>query len=435
MAINTEIRTWFGIGTGVSPREYVRSRGHLLFLVSAAVIFIHLLTQAFVDPEPMSNASDNIFTGIAGAALVLGLALAYPHLHRGLRAIATLGLGLFAVITAIGIHIPHLVAVGATARDVTAVASLAAGVLLIGMGLVLAWKALPRLWLKLALIPAVPIVLLQFILPVTLATFVVNTPRQPLGDASPADYGLTYESVTFENDDGQTLAAWYVPSDNGAAVVLVHGSGKNRTKTLDHAAMLAENGYGALMIDLQGYGESEGSPVAWGWTGGVDVSAAVRYLETREDVEPGRIGALGLSMGGETVMHAAGEYEGIAAVVSEGAGMHTWKEFEQEPGGSFLKYRAIFNVSNAYTAVELISGRDQPPSNKDMIAQIAPRPVLLITAGTSEEGKWGRFLHEAGGPTAQLWETGGGHIDGLSEQPEEYEKRVISLFDEALLGE
>ena len=80
MAINSDIRTWFGIGTGVSLQQYVRSRGHLLFLVGAGVIFVHLLTQAFVDPEPMTDAADNIVTGIAGPALVLGLALAYPHL-------------------------------------------------------------------------------------------------------------------------------------------------------------------------------------------------------------------------------------------------------------------------------------------------------------------------------------------------------------------
>jgi pimeloyl-ACP methyl ester carboxylesterase len=435
MAVAANIRTWFRGSSGASLHGYVRSRGHLVFLVSAGVILIHLLTQAFFNPEPMSDAGGNIVTGIAGPALVVGLTLAYPHLHRGWRAIAALGLGLFAVVTAIGIHLPHLVAVGATARDVTAISSLVAGVALVGMGLVLAWKAMPRLWLKIALIPAVPIVLLQVVLPLTLATFVVNTPRQALGDASPADYGLTYEDVTFQNDEGETLAAWYIPSENGAAVILVHGSGKNRTKTLDHAAMLAKNGYGSLMVDLQGYGESEGSPVAWGWTGETDVGAAVDYLKTRDDLEPGRIGALGLSMGGEVVMHAAGENDGISAVVSEGAGMHTWKEFEQEPGGSFLKYRAIFNVSTAYETVELLSGRDQPPSNMDQLQKIAPRPVLLISTGKSEEGNWGRLLYEAAGPTAQLWETGGGHIDGLAEQPEEYEKRVVSLFDDALLGD
>jgi pimeloyl-ACP methyl ester carboxylesterase len=403
-------------------------------LIGALVILVHLLTQAFVDPEPMSKATDNIVTGIGGPALVAAGAATYQRWAIGFRAMTALSLGLFAIITGLVIHLPHAVAVEVTVSDVTAFAAAACGLLLFGMGLCLAWKGLPRLALKLLLIPGTVIVMLQVVLPLALATYVVNTPRQPLGDQSPADYGLAYEDVRFETEDGVTIAGWYVPSRNGAAVILVHGAGKNRTKTLEHAAMLAQNDYGALMIDMRGYGESEGSPVAWGWTGEADTKAAVRYLETRADVEPGRIGALGLSMGGEIVMHAAGENEEIAAVVSEGAGMHTWQEFVDEPG-SALKYVATFNVWNAYQAVEQMSGWDQPPSNVDMVARIAPRPLLIISTGKDEEGNWGRHLYDAAGPTAQLWETGGGHIDGLSEKPAEYEQRVITLFDESLLGE
>jgi hypothetical protein len=31
-----------------------------------------------------------------------------------------------------------------------------------------------------------------------------------------------------------------------------------------------------------------------------------------------------------------------------------------------------------------------------------------------------------------LWEAEGGHTDGISEQPQEYERRVVAFFDEAL---
>jgi fermentation-respiration switch protein FrsA (DUF1100 family) len=426
--------TYGGENARTGLRGFVQGKEHLLFLLCASVILVHLLTQAFIDPEPMSRAGDNLHTGLLGATLVAGAALLYAYCGTGLRAGMSLVLGLYALVAGLVIHVPHAVAVEVSPSDVTAFASAGCGLLLTGMGVWLAWKALPSLPYKLLLIPTVPVVLLQIVLPVALATYVVNTPRQPLGDRSPADYGLAFENVRFQTDDGVTIAGWYTPSENGAAVILVHGAGKNRTKTLDHAAMLAANGYGTLMIDMRGYGESEGSPIAWGWTGEPDVTAAVDFLKTRDDVEPGRIGALGLSMGGEIVLHAAGVNDDIAAVVSEGAGMHTWKEFEQERGSAFLKYMTYFNVRNAYTAVELMSGWDQPPSNRDMIARIAPRPVLVISTGEDEEGKWGRFLHEAGGPTAQLWETGGGHIDGLSEKPAEYEERVVTLFDEALLG-
>jgi len=40
--------------------------------------------------------------------------------------------------------------------------------------------------------------------------------------------GLAEPSVTFRSTDGLRLAGWYVPSRNGAAIVVVHGGGGNR---------------------------------------------------------------------------------------------------------------------------------------------------------------------------------------------------------------
>jgi hypothetical protein len=43
------------------------------------------------------------------------------------------------------------------------------------------------------------------------------------------------------------------------------------------------------------------------------------------------------------------------------------------------------------------------------------------------------IYHEAAGASAELWRAPrGGHVDGLSAQPEEYERRVVGFFDEAL---
>ena len=84
--------------------------------------------------------------------------------------------------------------------------------------------------------------------------------------------------------------------------------------------MLARHGYGVLLFDRRGEGASEGEPNSWGWGGEADIKAAVAYLEGRPDVEPGRIGGLGLSVGGEMMIEAAAETDGLAAVVSRGAG-------------------------------------------------------------------------------------------------------------------
>ena len=67
-------------------------------------------------------------------------------------------------------------------------------------------------------------------------------PRPALGGQTPADLGLAYRDVTFPSSDGVTLAGWYIPSRNGAAVVLLHGAGSTRSGVLDQAAVLAGRG-------------------------------------------------------------------------------------------------------------------------------------------------------------------------------------------------
>ena len=112
-----------------------------------------------------------------------------------------------------------------------------------------------------------------------------------------------------------------MPSRNGAAVVL-----PGRTKSQPHARMLIEHGYGVLLYDRRGEGASEGDPNLFGWGAARDVHAAVEFLQGRPEVDPTRIGGLGLSVSGEMLLQAAAESPELAAVVSEGAGTRTLSE-------------------------------------------------------------------------------------------------------------
>lgn len=163
------------------------------------------------------------------------------------------------------------------------------------------------------------------LLPVALATFVVgqavaltNVPRTAVGPATPADRGLPYRDVAFPAADGTRLSAWFVPSRNGAAVVLLHGAGSTRSATLAHATVLARHGFGVLLVDASGHGRSGGRAMDAGWYGDDDFRGAVTFLTRQPSVDAARIAALGLSKGGEEAIGAAGDRR-IAAVVAEGA--------------------------------------------------------------------------------------------------------------------
>ena len=94
--------------------------------------------------------------------------------------------------------------------------------------------------------------------------------------------------------------------------------------------MLARHGYGVLLFDRRGEGASDGDANIYGWGGDRDIKAAVDYLQTRPDVDPDRIGGIGLSVGGELMLEAAAETDELKAVVSEGAGARAYSDSMQE---------------------------------------------------------------------------------------------------------
>jgi pimeloyl-ACP methyl ester carboxylesterase len=236
--------------------------------------------------------------------------------------------------------------------------------------------------------------------------------------------------VTLHTSDGVDLAAWYVPSRNGAAIVLVHGAGGDRAGGIEsRAALLARHGYGVLLYDARGGGESGGRVESMGWTWHRDAAAAVDFLAARGI---GRIGALGLSTGAETVLEAAGRDPRIRAVVADGAQTRRLAEMRLLPHSpENLLYTVDFgSVAAVYRVLSL---QHQPPSLVRMVEQTRA-PLLLISSGTGFERDAGRlYARHAVGP-ATLWELPRTeHTGGLKAFPRAYDRRVTAFFDRTLL--
>jgi hypothetical protein len=75
-----------------------------------------------------------------------------------------------------------------------------------------------------------------------------------------------------------------------------------------------------------------------------------------------------------------------------------------------------------------------PPANLKELAAKAHQPMLLIASPESGHGEQlNRGYHAAAGANSTLWEIPeSGHVGGLEARPEEYERRVVGFFDEAL---
>jgi dienelactone hydrolase len=253
--------------------------------------------------------------------------------------------------------------------------------------------------------------------------------HRPRAEVGAAVLGRPYEQVTLTTRDGLELAGWYVPSENGGAVIVYPGR-KGRT---EHARLLADGGYGVLLLDMRGQDGSEGDPNTFGWGATPDLAAAVAFLQARPDVEEGRIGGLGLSVGGEQLLEAAAEGVPLDAVVSEGAGMRSIREdLSRGPAGwPALPADAVLTAATA-----VLSGDTPPPALQDLVGEIAPTPILLVYAGKGQGGEdLNPTYFEAAREPKELWEIPeAGHTGGLDARPQEYERRVVGFFDRALHG-
>ena len=241
-----------------------------------------------------------------------------------------------------------------------------------------------------------------------------------------ANLGVPYEEVELTTSDGLRLRGWYVPSRNRAAVISFPG----RTSSQSRARMLARHGYGVLLFDRRGEGESDGDPNLFGWQGERDVHAAVAFLQRRPDVDPERIGGIGLSVGGEMMIEEAARNDELKAIVSEGAGVRSLREAIRVDGTEKLGYTWIFGVTTVGTA--LWTSNLPPRSLTDLSAEVT-QPALFIHADPGQGGEilTEKYYEAAKGPK-ELWRAPGGHVGALKSAPAEYERRVIGFFDRTL---
>jgi uncharacterized protein len=404
-----------------------------LFRVALAVVALAAIDDAFVHPEPGTSAGDHLAGGLVPVAVAAVLGLAYPRLRAGLRGLIAIVCGVLALTAGVADGYRHVAVDRLAGDDLTVMLAGVAGVALIALGVLTLWRTRrlderpPRRYARRALVGVAAVVAgFLIVFPAAFAIVATHRARAPV---PAADLGRAHQAVTLTTADGLRLAGWYVPSRNGAAVIVVPG----RRGPVAQARMLARNGYGVLLFDRRGEGRSEGDFNAFGWGGDADIKAAVGFLARRPDVDRGRIGGLGLSVGGEMMLETAAEDQRLRAVVSEGAGVRSLAEHWDDPGPAAVQ-KPFSDVVVQTLALSVLANQGPPPSLADLVDDISPRALLLIRGldGQPQEAL-NRVYYGAARQPKTLWEVpGAGHTAALAAEPQQYERHVIGFFDRAL---
>ncbi|MFY1826568.1 alpha/beta hydrolase [Myxococcus fulvus] len=245
----------------------------------------------------------------------------------------------------------------------------------------------------------------------------------------PSDFADA-QDVRLFTSDGLELRGWYVPSRNRAAVVMTHGLSQTRADVLPEARILRDAGYGVLLFDLRAHGGSQGETSTWGDLERRDVRAALEYVRALPDVDPGKVGALGFSIGSAAVAEVAAKDPDVRAVVLLSPFNTLWLAAAYD----FRRF-GVITQTGALVPFWRRGVQLEEVRTIDAVDHIRPRP-LFIVMGTEESGQPladELFAHVR--EYAQTWRIqGAGHGGFATVEPTEYPRRLRAFFDAALLG-
>ena len=225
------------------------------------------------------------------------------------------------------------------------------------------------------------------------------------------------EAFTFSSEAGERVPGVFlkpaVAKDRRPVVILLHGTGSRKEEFLALMRTLADRGFASAAIDarhhgaritskdgtvnaqyfaamLETYRTGKGRPYLYDtvW----DVLRLIDYLETRADVDPKRIGMMGISRGGTEAYLAAAVDPRIAAVIPIiGVQGYRWALDNDQwqarvstfgpPVEAAARDAGVATIDAAF--VRRFYDRVAPGIYGDydagsMLALVAPRPVLVI---------------------------------------------------------
>jgi len=205
--------------------------------------------------------------------------------------------------------------------------------------------------------------------------------------------------------------------------------------------MLHDAGYGSLLATVRAHDESEGELISFGYHEMSDLAAWHQFLLSRDEVDPEKIGMLGVSMGGSLVLQYASENEDIKAVISHSP--FSSLDDTVETSVRFFLDLPDWTVSVIVPLVvfwgEQIGGFDSAEIDaKEWIDDISPRPVFLLDAGQDivVSADSTELLLEAAQEPKYFWQCPECDHAALDVQrADQFEACMLSFYDRYLLGE
>jgi len=199
-------------------------------------------------------------------------------------------------------------------------------------------------------------------------------------------------AVDFYSAGHKLRGFWYPPPTSAAKVpgiVCCHGfSGMIDVQLVGIPETLSEAGYGVLTFYCRGIGESEGPRGrVIPWEQAEDTRNAITYLQSRSEIDPGRIGLFGSAWGCSiAVAAAAADKRARCLVGTVGIGdCERWLKSER-PRWDWLKFLKRLEDDR----------RNRVLTGKSQVVHPNEIHIPDVAASKARDEKWNAFIKKSG---------------------------------------
>ncbi len=248
--------------------------------------------------------------------------------------------------------------------------------------------------------------------------------------------GSTFLDISVRTENNIIQKAWLIEprSNNGSAVLLLHGLSDNRIGMIGYAALLLGHGYTVLLPDARAHGQSDGAIATYGLMERQDIRDWTRWLEV--NLHPNCVFGLGESMGAAQLLQSLGGDAIFCAVAAESS-FSDLREVGYDRVGQFFHtgpwlgrtlLRPVMEIAFLYSRWKY--GFDLQQVSPVTVVSTTRVPVLLIHGQVDSNipvrhSRRIKFLV----PAVVLWEVpGADHCGAISAAPEGFERRVLEWF-------
>ena len=223
---------------------------------------------------------------------------------------------------------------------------------------------------------------------------IVFHPIEDLAE-TPSDWGMEFEDVHLESEDGIRLHGWYIPAPNaGRVLVFLHGNAGNISHRRDPLRIFHDLGLDVFIVDYRGFGRSQGQPSEEGLY--MDAFSAWHYLTEQRGIEAQDIVVFGRSLGGAVAAQLASRVKPAAVIIES--------SFSSAADASRLIYpllSPIVLLRYHFLAADHLARADTP-----ILIMHSPAD-RIVPIGL------GRHLYQRAPEPKRFVELSGGHNDGF----------------------